>query len=45
MSCCKGSSGTHERSVGDSEDVAKLEIRHPNEGKDWSPGGDEVLLH
>ena len=35
---------THERDVGDAEDVARLEIRHPNEGNDLSPRGNKVLL-
>ena len=35
----------HERGVGDSEDVARREIRRPNEGKDLPPGGDKVFLH
>ena len=33
----------HERGVGDSEDVARLEIRHPNERNDLSPKGDKVF--
>ena len=35
----------HEWGVGDSEDVAMLEIRYPNEGRDLSPRGDKVFLH
>ena len=35
----------HEWGVGDSEDVTRLDIRHPNEGKDLSPGGQKVFLH
>ena len=35
----------HERGVGGSEDVARLEIRHPNEGKDLSSREDKVFLH
>ena len=31
----------HERGVGDLEDVARFEIRHPNEGNDLSPRGDK----
>ena len=34
----------HERGVGDAEDVARLEIRHPNEGNDLSPRGDKLFL-
>ena len=34
----------HEWGVGNSGDVARFEIRHPNEGKDLSPGGDTVFL-
>ena len=35
----------HETGVGDSEDVARFEIRHPNEGKGLSPGDDRVFPH
>ena len=35
---------THERGVGGDEDVARLEIRHPNEGNDLSPRDDKVFL-
>ena len=31
--------------VGNSEDVARLESCHSNEGKDLSLGGDKVFLH
>ena len=34
-----------EWSVGDSEDLARLEIRHPSEVKDLSPGGDKVFIY
>ena len=34
----------HEWGVGDSEDVARLEFRHPNEGKDLPLRGDKVFL-
>ena len=35
----------HEWGVGGSENVVRLRIRHPNEGKDLSPGGDKMFLH
>ena len=35
----------HEWGVDDSVDVAGLEIRHPNEAKDLSPGGNNVFFH
>ena len=34
----------HEWGMGDAEDVATLESRHPNEGKYRSPRGVKVLL-
>ena len=35
----------HELGVGDPDDGARREIRHPNERKDPSPRGDQVFLH
>ena len=35
----------HKWGMGDSEDIARLEIRHPNEGKDLSSREDKVFLH
>ena len=34
----------HERGVGDAEEVARFEVRHPNEGNYLSPRGDKVFL-
>ena len=35
----------NERGVGDSEEVARLDICNSNEEKDLSPGGDKMLLN
>ena len=35
----------HQWGVGDPKDVPRLELRHSNEGKSLSPGGDEVPLN
>ena len=35
----------HMRNVGDSEDVAMLELRNSNEGKNLSPGSNIVFFN